>query len=226
MTFSRICFSCFFANDGNQPQAQARYPEPLRSTNPRSCGRISLKMKSSECGALRSCCITVPSAIVFVHSGLVILVCRVMYPVLVCQDGFVHTLGRSLPSPFCARTLLCQIVDTKNHILGRNGYRTTIGRFQQVVRRKKHETALCLCFYRQRQMDSHLVTVEVGVECGTNQRMQLNRFTFYQDRLERLDTQTMQCRGTVQHNRMLFDDVLENVPYLRLEVSRPFSLHF
>ena len=75
-------------------------------------------------------------------------------------------------------------------------------------------------------MDSHLVTVEVGVECGTNQRVQLNRFTFYQNRLERLDTQTMQCRGTVQHNRMLFDDVLENVPYLRLEFLDHFLCIF
>ena len=59
-----------------------------------------------------------------------------------------------------------------------------------------------------------------------NQRVQLNRFTFYQNRLERLDTQTMQGRGTVQHNRMLFDDVLENVPYLRLEFLDHFLCIF
>ena len=66
-------------------------------------------------------------------------------------------------------------------------------------------------------MYSHLVSVEVGVECGTNQRMQFDRFTFYQDRLKCLNTQTMQCRSTVQHNRMLFDYFFQNVPYFRLK---------
>ena len=41
--------------------------------------------------------------------------------------------------------------------------------------------------------------------------------TLYQDRLESLNTQTVQCRSTVQHNRMLFDDVLQDIPYLRLK---------
>ena len=66
-------------------------------------------------------------------------------------------------------------------------------------------------------MNRHLVTVEVGVERGTNQRMQFDRFTLYQDRLERLDTQTMQSRGTVQHNRMLFDNIFQNIPHCRLQ---------
>ncbi|CDB20738.1 predicted protein [Blautia sp. CAG:52] len=65
-------------------------------------------------------------------------------------------------------------------------------------------------------MDSHLVTIEIGIERGTNQRMQLDRFTFYQDRFKCLNTQTMQCRSTVQHNRMLFDNVFQYIPYFRL----------
>ena len=46
--------------------------------------------------------------------------------------------------------------------------------------------------------------------------MQFDRFTFYQDRLKCLNTQTMQCRSTVQHNRMLFDNVFQYIPYFRL----------
>ena len=182
-----------------------------------------IEEESSECGAYVLLHYSTIFHLFFAADGNLGLQGNVS--VLVCQDGFVH-IAEEASFALLARTLLCQIVDTKNHILGRNGYRTTIGRFQQVVRRKKHETALCLRFYRQRQMDSHLVTVEVGVECGTNQRVQLNRFTFYQNRLERLDTQTMQRRGTVQHNRMLFDDVLENVPYLRLEFLDHFLCIF
>ena len=47
--------------------------------------------------------------------------------------------------------------------------------------------------------------------------MQLDRLTFYQNRLERLDTQTVQSRRTVQHNRMLFDHIFQNIPYRRLQ---------
>ena len=66
-------------------------------------------------------------------------------------------------------------------------------------------------------MYGHLVTIEVCVERCTNKWMKLDRLTFYKDRLERLDTQTMQCRCTVKHNRMLFNDVLKDIPYLRLK---------
>ena len=66
-------------------------------------------------------------------------------------------------------------------------------------------------------MYGHLVTIEVCVERCTNKWMKLDRLTFYKDRLERLDTQTMQCRCTVKHNRMLFNDVLKDIPYCRLK---------
>ena len=55
------------------------------------------------------------------------------YFVFVCKNGFVHAL-EELAFSLVARSLLGQIVDTKDHILRRNGYRTTIRRFQQVVR--------------------------------------------------------------------------------------------
>ena len=85
--------------------------------------------------------------------------------------------------------------------------------------------ALCLCFYGQGQMDSHLVTVEVCVESGTYQRMKLDCLTFYQDRLKGLDTQTMQRRCTVQHNRMLLNNIFQHIPYFRSEDAPPSSWH-
>ena len=69
-----------------------------------------------------------------------------------------------------------------------------------------------LCLYGQRDVHSHLVAVEVGVECGTNQRMQLNRASLYQNRLKRLNAQTVQRRCTVQQNRMSLDDRLRARP--------------
>ena len=48
-------------------------------------------------------------------------------PILVCQDCFIHRLEEFAFSKI-TRSLLGQIVDTENHILGRNGYRATIRR--------------------------------------------------------------------------------------------------
>ena len=62
-------------------------------------------------------------------------------------------------------------------------------------------------------MNSHLVTVEVGVEGRANQRVQLNGFAFDQDRLKGLNAQTVQRRRTVEHHRVLFDDLFQNVPH-------------
>ena len=66
-------------------------------------------------------------------------------------------------------------------------------------------------------MDSHLVSIEVCVVSCTYERMQLDRLTFHEDRLERLDTEPVQRGGTVQHNRMLLDHFLKHIPHLRLE---------
>ena len=64
-------------------------------------------------------------------------------------------------------------------------------------------------------MDSHLVTIEVGVVSRAGQWMQFQGTTLSEDRLERLNTQTMQRRCTVQEYRMLFDNILKYVPDLR-----------
>ena len=64
----------------------------------------------------------------------------------------------------------------------------------------------------QRQVNGHLVTIEVGVERGTSQRVQLNSLTLDQFRLEGLDTQTVQRRGTVQQHRMTLHHILQDVP--------------
>ena len=65
-------------------------------------------------------------------------------------------------------------------------------------------------------MHGHLVAVEVGVERGADQRVQLDGLAFDQHGLERLDAEAVQRRGTVQHDRVLADDVLEDIPDHRL----------
>ena len=62
-------------------------------------------------------------------------------------------------------------------------------------------------------MHSHLVTVKVRIEGGANKRVQLDRFTFDQDRLKRLNTQAVQCRRAVQHDRVFADHFVQDIPY-------------
>jgi len=68
-------------------------------------------------------------------------------------------------------------------------------------------------FIAQRQVNRHLVTVEVGIERRTCQRMQLDSLTFNHTWLECLDTQTVQCRSTVQQHRMSLHYMFKDVPY-------------
>ncbi|CCK17023.1 hypothetical protein BN136_3033 [Cronobacter universalis NCTC 9529] len=82
--------------------------------------------------------------------------------------------------------------------------------------RRSPETECCwLGFQRQRYVNSHLVTIEVGVVCRTNQRVQLDSFTFDQYRFERLNTQTVQGRRTVQQYRVLTDNFVQDIPHDR-----------
>ena len=66
-------------------------------------------------------------------------------------------------------------------------------------------------------MYRHLVAVEVSIKCRTYKRMQLNCLTLYQNRLKSLNTQSVQSRRTVQHNRMFSDDFFQNIPYLCIQ---------
>ena len=62
-------------------------------------------------------------------------------------------------------------------------------------------------------MDGHLVTVEVGVEGGTCQRVELDGLTLDHLGLECLDTETVKCRGSVEQHGVTLHHILEDVPY-------------
>ena len=62
-------------------------------------------------------------------------------------------------------------------------------------------------------MDSHLVSVEIGIERGTYKRVKLDSLTFNKYGLESLNTKSVESRCTVQHNRMLCDNFLKHIPY-------------
>jgi hypothetical protein len=63
-------------------------------------------------------------------------------------------------------------------------------------------------------VNGHLVTVEVGVERVTDERVHLNRLALDEDRLERLDAETVERRCAVKQHRVLGDHLFEDVPDL------------
>ena len=109
-----------------------------------------------------------------------------------------------------------QVVSTQNHILGRNDNRAAVLRCQDMVGCQHQHTGLSLGLRRQRQMDSHLVTIKVSVVSRASQRMQLQGTALGKNRLKSLNTQAMQRRGTVQKYRMLLDNILQYIPYFLL----------
>ena len=62
-------------------------------------------------------------------------------------------------------------------------------------------------------MHSHLVTVEVSVECCTHEWVNLNGFAFNEYGLECLNTQTVKRGCTVQQHWVFANDFFEDVPH-------------
>ncbi len=62
-------------------------------------------------------------------------------------------------------------------------------------------------------MNRHLVAVKVGVERRAGKWMKLDCLAFDEDRLKRLDAQSVQRRCAVEHYGMLLDNVFQNIPY-------------
>ena len=131
---------------------------------------------------------------------------------IIGQHDFI-IIGENLTFTFGSRFDQRQIVGTKDHILCRNGNRFTIFRSQDIVCRQHECTGFRLGFHRKWQVACHLVTIEVGIECRADQRMQFDSPAFPKDRFESLDTETMQCRGTVEENRMFLNDIFQDIPY-------------
>ena len=64
-------------------------------------------------------------------------------------------------------------------------------------------------------MHRHLVTIEIGIKCCTNQRMQLNRLSFNQDGFKCLYAESVKGRRSIQQDTVLLDNLVQAVPYLR-----------
>ena len=109
----------------------------------------------------------------------------------------------------------CEVVAAEDHILCRYCNRLTVLRLQEVVCRKHEESCLCLSLCRKRYVNSHLVSVEVCVKACADERMELDSTAFYEYRLECLDRKSVERRSTVEEDRMISDDLFQDIPNLR-----------
>ena len=78
-----------------------------------------------------------------------------------------------------AFTSIGEVIATDDQVLLRGHDWTTRGWAQDVVGAQHQHACFCLCFNRQRQVNCHLVAVEVGVKRGANEWVQLNCLALY-----------------------------------------------
>src|ERR1017187_8020423 len=124
------------------------------------------------------------------------------------SEGAAFTLG--------AGARFGEVVAAQHHVLGGDGDRSAMRRRQNVVGREHQGGCFDLRFRRERDVDGHLVAVEVGVEGGAGQRVQLDGLAFDEYGLKRLNAETVQRGGAVEQNRMVLNDLFEDVPHHRI----------
>ena len=142
----------------------------------------------------------------YLHLGM-----EIALTLIVGNDGLFRTVeGQAFT--LCTWTDLGDIVETKHHILRRHGNRRTISRVQDVMTLKHQQLSLQNSLIGKRKVHSHLVTIEVSVERGTCQWVQLDCLTLDQLGLEGLDTQTVQCWCTIEEHGMTLHHILKDIP--------------
>ena len=127
--------------------------------------------------------------------------------------------GEGAALPLGPLPLLGEVGDPQDHVLAGHGDGPSRRRRQDVVRRQHEEAGLQLRFERQGHVDGHLVPVEVRVEGGADEGMELDGLALDKHGLERLDAQAVEGRRAVQEDRVVLDHLVQHVPHLGLACS-------
>ena len=137
----------------------------------------------------------------------------------VSHFGFVH-VAEDLTLALCARLIHGKIVTAYDHILRRRADGTTVGKLQDIVGCEHQKARFALSFYRKRNVHSHLVAVEVGVERAAGKRMEFYCSALDEHGLERLYAEAVKCGRTVKEHGVFLNNALEHAPDL---VARAFD---
>ena len=117
-----------------------------------------------------------------------------------------------------------QVIASHHDVLRRRDDRIAVGGTEDVMGGHHQRGRLDLRFDGQRKMNGHLVAVEIRIEALAGQRMQADRVSFHQNRLKRLNADTMKRGSTVQQNRMIANDFIKDVPdILVTTLQHPFG---
>ena len=107
-----------------------------------------------------------------------------------------------------------EVVGADDHVLTGHGHGAPVGGLEDVVRGQHEDAGLSLRLGAQREVDGHLVAVEVGVEGAAHERVQLDGLALDELGLEGLDAQAVQGGGAVEQHGVLADDLGQDVPDL------------
>ena len=111
-----------------------------------------------------------------------------------------------------SRAHLGDVVESEHHVLRRHGDRCAVGGVEDVVALEHEDLCLEDGLVGEREVYSHLVAVEVGIEGGTCQGVQLYGLALYHVWLEGLYAESVQRRCAVEQHGVSLHDVLEDVP--------------
>ena len=127
-------------------------------------------------------------------------------PGIVSKNGLIRRVKTHVFAELTGAQL-GQVVASENNILGGYGNRPSRGRQEDIVGRQHQHFRFKLGFKGERNMDRHLVAVEVGIKGGAGQWMQLDGLALHQHRVKGLDAQTVEGRGTIEHDRVVLDNL-------------------
>ncbi|GBD36949.1 hypothetical protein HRbin36_02078 [bacterium HR36] len=127
----------------------------------------------------------------------------------------MHFVQRSENAAFpqLTRQLGGQVVAPHNDVLAGANDRVTVGRAENVVGGHHQHHGFHLGLDGKRQVNRHLVTVEVGVIALADQRVDTDGVALNQHGLKRLDAHAMQRRSTIQQDRVIACYLLQDVPH-------------
>ena len=108
-----------------------------------------------------------------------------------------------------------QVVHPQDHIFGGAHHRLAVGRLEQVARGEHERAGLFHGALGERHVHGHLVAVEICVEGGAHQRVNVDGLAFHQHRLEGLDAQAVQRGRAVEQHRPVADDFFQHFPHFR-----------
>lgn|GEM_PF-6156512 len=127
--------------------------------------------------------------------------------------GMHRIISRSIGESCLSCIHTGEIITSENHILFWHNNRLTIGWIEHILGCDHEFGSLELRLIGEREMDGHLIPVEIGIKGRTAEWVELNRLTLDKDWFESLNTESVECWRTIKENIFPLDNPIECIPY-------------